>query len=66
MRNLKACNWLFLIPALILGPIFLAMLIIHGAILDRIYRARRWYRWQSQSARIIPIEGYVSRYSPRR
>ncbi len=37
-------NILFLIPALIIGPVLLAVLIIHGIILDRIHVVRRWYQ----------------------
>jgi hypothetical protein len=47
-------NILFLIPALIIGPVLLAVLIIHGMILDRIHVVRRWYKQRAarRSARI--------------
>ena len=66
MRNLTVYNWLFLIPAAIIGLVLLAALIIHGIFLDVSYRVQRWYRRRPQSARVIPIEAYVRRYSPRR
>jgi hypothetical protein len=49
-------NILFLIPALVIGPVLLAVLIIHGIILDRIHVVRRWYR-QRASRRNARIGG---------
>lgn len=66
MRKLTVYNWLFLIPALIIGLVLLAALIIHGIILDVVYRVQRWHRRRPESARIIPIEGHIRRYSLRR
>ena len=42
MRRLTINNYLFLIPMLFLGPLILFALILHGLILDRYYRAKRW------------------------
>jgi hypothetical protein len=41
MRSLKLSNILFLIPALIIGPILLLALIAHGMILEQISRFQR-------------------------
>jgi hypothetical protein len=60
MRNIRLSNLLFLIPALIIGPLILISLIVHGVILDRFYRVKRWYNRQPDSARIIPINIYVN------
>jgi len=66
MRNLTVYNWLFLIPASIIGLFLLVALIAHGIILDAIYRVQRWYRRRPERARVIPLEAHVRRYSPRR
>ena len=44
MPRIRLSNILFLIPALIIGPVLLVAVITHGIILDRIYAARRWYK----------------------
>jgi hypothetical protein len=61
MRKLTFNNYLFLIPMLFLGPLILFALILHGLILDRYYRAKRWIDREPQSARIIPINSYLAR-----
>jgi hypothetical protein len=55
MRRLTINNYLFLIPVLFLGPLILFALILHGLILDRYYRAKRWLDREHHSARIIPM-----------
>lgn len=52
-------NILFLIPALIIGPVLLAVLIIHGIILDRVHVMRRWYK--QRTARCSSRIGGLSR-----
>jgi hypothetical protein len=66
MRKLTFSNYLFLIPMLLVGPVILAGLIIHGVVLDRYYRVRRWYSREVYSARIIPINTYLTRQLGRR
>ena len=66
MRKLTFNNYLFLIPMLFLGPLILFALILHGLILDRYYRAKRWLDREPQSARIIPINSYLGRQLGRR
>lgn len=65
MRKLTASNYLFLIPALVVGPLLLVLLILHGLILDQCYRVKRWYTRELQSARIIPMNIYLNRRSRR-
>ena len=61
MRKLTFNNYLFLIPMLFLAPFILFALILHGLILDRYYRLKRWLNREPQSARIIPINSYLAR-----
>ncbi len=66
MRKLTISNYLFLIPALLFGPFILASLIVHGLILDRYYRVRRWYSREVHTAHVIPINAYWARQLHRR
>ena len=66
MRRLTINNHLFLIPMLLLGPLILFALILHGLILDRYCHAKRWLAPDQHSARIVPINIYLARQLGRR
>ena len=66
MRKLTIGNYLFLIPALVIGPVLLLLLIGHGLTLRLCDRAKRWYAREVYSARIIPINIYLARQVRRR
>ena len=46
--------------------IVLFALILHGLMLDRNYRAKRWLEREPHSARIVPINTYLARQVRRR
>jgi hypothetical protein len=66
MRKLKLSNYLFLIPALVIGPVLLLLLICHGLILTQYDRLKRWYAREVYSARILPMNLYLARQIRRR
>jgi hypothetical protein len=61
MRKLKLSSFLFLVPALVIGPIILLGLIIHGFFVELIYRQRRWRERRKHERR-----GAVLRINPYR
>jgi hypothetical protein len=61
MRKLKLSSFLFLVPALVIGPIILLGLIIHGFFVEWIYRQRRWHERRKNERR-----GAVVRINPYR
>jgi hypothetical protein len=56
--RIRLSNILFLVPALVIGPMLLIVLIIHGIILDRIHVMRRWYK-QRARRRVARIGGLL-------
>jgi hypothetical protein len=60
MLRIRLSNILFLIPALVIGPVLLIALIVHGIILDRIHVTRRWFR--QRAARVTARVCRIGRY----